>query len=64
MQMKVQIFKDQEPINSTKLQQDINNWLESHPDIEVKHITQSQIQHGQGVSMPITICIWYREKLK
>ena len=63
MQMQVEIFNDKSG-DVIVLQKLINNWLGNHPDIQVEHITQSQVQHGQQMSMPITICIWYGELLK
>ena len=39
----------------------IGKTLKVNPDIHVDHITQSQVQHGQAMSMPITIYIWYTE---
>jgi hypothetical protein len=61
MQMFVEIF--QEPTLTVKeLQQMINNWLENNPNVHIKYITQSQVQHGQISSMPLTICIWYTLK--
>jgi hypothetical protein len=59
MPMKVEIFQE---AKANELQTLINDWLGKHPNIRVDHITQSQIQHGEHMSMPITICIWYTER--
>lgn len=59
MQMKVEIFQE---TDADTLQKLINNWLMNNPHIQVKHITQSQVQHGQHMSMPITVSIWYTKK--
>ena len=56
--MKVKVFWEKEPKN---LEESINDWLKTKPDIHVAHITQSQIQRGQGISMPVIVCIWYTE---
>ena len=58
MPMKVKVFWEKEPKN---LEESINDWLKTKPDIHVAHITQSQIQRGQGISMPVIVCIWYTE---
>lgn len=60
MPMKVEIFQQEEDVSV--LQKLINNWLMNNPDIHVDHITQSQVQRGQHMSMPLTICIWYTKK--
>jgi len=56
--MKVKVFWEKEPKN---LEKSINDWLKTKPDIHVAYITQSQVQHGQTISMPVIICIWYTE---
>ena len=58
MSMKVKVFPMAEPRTLESL---INEWLEKNPNIHVEHVTQSQVQHGQAMSMPITIYIWYTE---
>ena len=58
MSMKVKIFCEKEPL---KLEEAINDWLKTKPNIHVSHITQSQIQRGQGVSLPVIVCIWYTD---
>jgi ABC-type glycerol-3-phosphate transport system substrate-binding protein len=58
MPMKVKVFWEKEPKN---LEESINDWLKTKPDIHVAYITQSQVQHGQTISMPVIICIWYTE---
>jgi hypothetical protein len=58
MPMKVKVFCEKEPL---KLEESINDWLKTEPGIHVAHITQSQIQRGQTISMPVIICIWYTE---
>jgi hypothetical protein len=58
MPMKVKIFCEKEP---SKLEESINDWLKTKPDIRVAHITQSQIQRGPTVSLPVIVCIWYTE---
>jgi len=61
MSMQVEIFQEKSG-DVIQLQQLINNWLGNHSDIHIEHITQSQVQHGQRMSMPLTICIWYTLK--
>ena len=56
MTINVRIFQATE---AGQLQQTINNWLDSVPDLHIEHVTQSQVQHGQSGPMPITVCIWY-----
>ncbi|MDH4068652.1 MAG: hypothetical protein OEU97_06985, partial [Dehalococcoidia bacterium] len=56
--MKVKIFCEKEPL---KLEQSINDWLKTKPNIHVSHITQSQIQRGSTISLPVIVCIWYAE---
>ncbi|MFC1927594.1 hypothetical protein ACFLW7_03360 [Chloroflexota bacterium] len=56
--MKVKIFCEKEPL---KLEEAINDWLKTKPNIHVSHITQSQIQRGQTISLPVIVCIWYTE---
>jgi len=58
MSMKVKIFCEKEP---SKLEESINNWLKTKPDNHVAHITQSQVQRGQTISLPVIVCIWYTE---
>jgi hypothetical protein len=58
MPMKVKIFCEKEP---SKLEESINDWLKTKPDIRVSHITQSQVQRGQTISLPVIVCIWYTE---
>ena len=58
MSMKVKVFCEKEP---SRLEDSINDWLRTNPDIHVSHITQSPIQRGQGVSLPVIVCIWYTE---
>jgi len=58
MSMKVKIFCEKEP---SKLEESINDWLKNKPDIHVNHITQSQVQRGQTISLPVIVCIWYTE---
>ena len=43
MPMKVNIFCEKEP---SKLEESINDWLKTKPDIHVAHITQSLVQRG------------------
>ena len=61
MPMKVKVFylKDS---NEKAIQDPINGWLGENLNIHIEHITQSQVQHGQHMEMPLTICIWYTEK--
>jgi len=61
MTMKVKVFYDLAP---RELEGPINKWLDENADIHIEHITQSQVQHGQAMSMPVTVCIWYTEKLQ
>ena len=56
--MKVKIFCEKEP---SKLEESINDWLKTKPNIHVAHTTQSQIQRGQTISLPVIVCIWYTE---
>jgi hypothetical protein len=58
MTMKVKIFCEKEP---SKLEGSINDWLKTKPDIHVTHIAQSQVQRGQTISLPVIVCIWYKE---
>jgi hypothetical protein len=58
MPMKVKVFCEKEP---SKLEESINDWLKTKPSIHVAHITQSQVQRGQTVSLPVIVCIWYTE---
>ena len=58
MPMKVKIFCEKEP---SKLEESINDWLKTKPDILIAHITQSQVQRGQTISLPVIVCIWYNE---
>jgi hypothetical protein len=58
MPMKVKVFWEKEP---SKLEESINDWLKTKPDIHVAHITQSQVQRGQTISLPVIVCIWYNE---
>lgn len=60
MSMHVEIFHG---TDHKELEKEINNWLENSPNIQIEHVTQSQVQHGQVGPMPITICIWYKTKL-
>jgi hypothetical protein len=59
MPMKVKVFWEKEPKN---LEESINDWLKTKPNIHVAYITQSMVQRGQGISMPVIICIWYTEE--
>jgi hypothetical protein len=56
MAMKVKVFPR---INPDELEAKISEWLNGKDDITIKYITQSQVQHGQSMSMGVTICIWY-----
>jgi hypothetical protein len=58
MPMKVKVFCEKEP---SKLEESMNDWLKTKPDIRVAHITQSQVQSGQTISLPVIVCIWYTE---
>ena len=58
MPMKVKIFHKTRP---EELEEPINEWLKDNPDIHIEHVTQSQVQHGQAMSMPVTVCTWYTE---
>lgn len=59
MPMKVKVFCEKEP---SKLEESINDWLKTKPNIHVAHITQSQVQRGQTISLPVIVCIWYTEE--
>jgi hypothetical protein len=59
MPMKVKIFCEKEP---SKLEESINDWLKTKPDIHITHITQSQVQRGQTISLPVIVCIWFNEQ--
>jgi len=54
--MNVKVFPLVDP---KSLEGFINDWLKENPNIHIEYVTQSQIQHGQAMSMPITVCIWY-----
>ena len=58
MPMKVKIFCEKEP---SKLEESINDWLKTKPDTRIAHITQSQVQSGQTISLPVIVCIWYND---
>jgi len=58
MPTRVKILCEKEP---SKLEESINDWLRTKPDIHIAHITQSQVQRGQGVSLPVIVCVWYNE---
>ena len=58
MSMKVKVIKGDK---SEELERLINEWLKENAKVHVDHVTQSQVQHGQAMSMPITVCIWYTE---
>ena len=59
MPKKVRIFQRDTP---GELQEAINTWLTENTEINIEHVTQSQVQHGQRMQMPITVCIWYFER--
>ena len=59
MPMKVKVFWEKEPKN---LEESINDWLKTNPNIHIAHITQSMVQRGSTMSMPVIICIWYTEE--
>jgi len=56
--MQVKIFHANAAQELEKL---INDWLKEHPEIHVEHVTQSEVQHGQQMHIPATVCIWYTE---
>jgi len=58
MSMKVKVFWEKKPKN---LEESINDWLKTKPDIHVTYITQSMVQPGSTMSMPVIVCIWYTE---
>lgn len=58
MSMKVKVIKGDD---ASALERLINDWLKENAKVHVDHVTQSQVQHGQHMSMPVTVCIWYTE---
>jgi len=56
MLMNIKVFPMVDP---KSLETIINDWLIKMGDINIMHISQSQVQHGQAMSMPITVCILY-----
>lgn len=43
----------------SKLEMQINNWLQSNPGIEIKYITQSQDAGQEGFCGTALLSIWY-----
>ena len=50
------------PLTSEVLENEINEWLDSNPNIDVKEIKQTQ---GAGNREPtkVVVSIWYEDKL-
>jgi len=54
--MRVEIFGGG---NEIMLQEEINEWLEQHPDIQVRFVTQSSVELTGGCYCVISV--WYED---
>lgn len=68
--MKVKVFEGlvrptphQYSFGMTRLEDDLNEWLETNQDIQIKDIKQSSSSDGdqEGFSSITTISIWYEQ---
>ncbi|MFH1722908.1 MAG: hypothetical protein ABH950_09930 [Candidatus Altiarchaeota archaeon] len=62
--MKIAMFNfNREKFAETMIDEQINEWFEGNPEIEIKHILQSE-SHGPDGEYSFSVSIFYEEKGK